>query len=124
MTFIDIPDEPRYDLRINLTRKSVRTWNLAEASLFVSAMQQEAHDAGWNLSIGGGVLNNGYSENDLDLVAVARTTVHSQSLSTLLYLFQTREFFMQRHKKHVHIGTLYGAERHDGKSIELLVIGG
>jgi hypothetical protein len=47
-------------------------WNLAEAVAFLAALQPTAFEAGFNLSLGGGVLNRGYSETDLDVVAVPR----------------------------------------------------
>jgi hypothetical protein len=61
---------PSTESELNLKRQSF--WNLAEAAVFVSNLQLAAFRAGFCLSLGGGVLNNGYSEHDLDLVAVAR----------------------------------------------------
>ena len=47
-------------------------WDLASAVNFIRALQPEAHSSGWNLCLGGGVLNNGFSTGDLDIVAVPR----------------------------------------------------
>lgn len=45
-------------------------WTLSSAAALVSSLQPKAWTAGWNLCVGGGVLNNGHSGNDLDIVAI------------------------------------------------------
>lgn len=45
-------------------------WTLQDALLYVRGRQADAFRHGYNLSLGGGVLNNGESEHDLDIVAV------------------------------------------------------
>jgi hypothetical protein len=47
-------------------------WDLSSAVCYVNSLQLKAHQRGWNLAIGGGVVGNGYSENDLDILAVPR----------------------------------------------------
>lgn len=45
-------------------------WTLPDALFFVRSRQAEAFKHGYNLSLGGGVLNKGESAHDLDIVAV------------------------------------------------------
>lgn len=49
-------------------------WSMGRALAFVRGFQPAAMEAGWCLLLGGGVLNNGSSHNDLDLLAYPRTT--------------------------------------------------
>jgi hypothetical protein len=48
-------------------------WTLDEALAFIRQFQQDAMNHGFYLALAGGVLNNGYSAKDLDLVAVPRS---------------------------------------------------
>ena len=52
---------------------SERVWVLGEAIDLVRCLQADCMRKGYYIAIAGGVLNNGYSNNDLDLVAVPRT---------------------------------------------------
>jgi hypothetical protein len=47
-------------------------WTLEEAFVLIRKLQPIAFKTGYNLTLGGGVLNNGFSHNDLDLVAIPR----------------------------------------------------
>jgi hypothetical protein len=49
-------------------------WTLEEARVLVAELQPQAWVLRWNLCIGGGVLNFGSSDNDLDLVAIPTST--------------------------------------------------
>ena len=49
-----------------------KTWILEEAIEFVRKIRPAVNAAGYNLLLGGGVLNNGYSDKDLDLVITPR----------------------------------------------------
>lgn len=64
-------------------------WTLSEAVEYIRAKQPKAHEIGWNLALGGGVLNNGYSKRDLDIFAVRRTgeKAGNRELDDLLALF-------------------------------------
>jgi hypothetical protein len=42
-------------------------WYLADALVLLRELQAIAWPAGWHLALGGGVLNHGYSDKDLDL---------------------------------------------------------
>lgn len=42
-------------------------WYLADAQLLVRTLQAVLWPVGWHVSLGGGVLNHGYSDKDLDL---------------------------------------------------------
>jgi len=48
-------------------------WTLDSAQTLISKLQPKAWEAGWNLCVGGGVLNEGRSNSDLDLVAIPTT---------------------------------------------------
>lgn len=47
-------------------------WTIEDALSLIRQLQPKAMEAGWCLMLGGGVLNNGYSDNDLDLLAYPR----------------------------------------------------
>jgi len=49
------------------------SWFLSDALPFIGKLQPGAMESGWCLMLGGGVLNRGYSPNDLDLLAYPRT---------------------------------------------------
>lgn len=48
-------------------------WALKDALVLIRDIQTEAMELGYYIALAGGVLNEGFSENDLDLVAVPRT---------------------------------------------------
>lgn len=47
-----------------------KSWNLEQALYLIRALQPKARLCGYHLLLGGGVLNNGSSNHDLDLVAM------------------------------------------------------
>lgn len=79
------------------------TWELTEAITLIRMMQGVALRFGWNLSLGGGVLYNGYSFKDLDIVATPRQRGHEDKNGTepihqLAYHFQDLEYRGERVK--------------------------
>lgn len=52
--------------------KDEHMWDLESARSFVALIHPKAFESGYNLHIGGGVLLRGYSDNDLDVVAIPR----------------------------------------------------
>lgn len=48
-------------------------WTLESALIYIRALQPKAMEAGWCILLAGGVLNNGISKNDLDLLAYPKT---------------------------------------------------
>lgn len=48
------------------------TWTLDDALALIRSLQPAAMESGWCLMLAGGVLNNGFSANDLDLLAYPR----------------------------------------------------
>jgi len=54
--------------------KAINGWTLEGALVLIRELQPNAMKAGYYLALAGGVLNSGASTNDLDLVAVPRTT--------------------------------------------------
>jgi hypothetical protein len=73
------------DKPLNIRRDN---WELVSACQLIRELQPEAHRLGWNLMLGGGVLNNGYSFNDLDVVAIPRSTLPKPDEGALLNLFK------------------------------------
>lgn len=63
-------------------------WDLASAAVFIRNIQEQAHACGYNLLLGGGVLNNGFSANDLDIVAMPRSLQRRPDETSLLELFR------------------------------------
>jgi len=51
----------------------MHAWTLESAVELVSELNSKVMPIGYYLAIAGGVVNNGYSDNDLDLVAMPRT---------------------------------------------------
>ncbi len=49
-------------------------WSLSEARELIATLQPYLMERGWFLALAGGVLNKGYSDHDLDLVAVPMKT--------------------------------------------------
>jgi hypothetical protein len=47
--------------------KTTYLWTLDEALELVRRLQDDTRQFGYHLAIGGGVINNGYSDKDLDL---------------------------------------------------------
>jgi hypothetical protein len=54
-------------------------WTLGDATVFVRALSDVLKFAGYEVALGGSVLKNGRSMNDLDVILFPRTTV-SQDL--------------------------------------------
>lgn len=57
-------------------------WTLEDALRYIRALQPVAMEAGWCILLGGGVLNKGWSDSDLDLLAYPR--VADSSVEDLL----------------------------------------
>ena len=77
------------DKALNIHTKG---WDLVRAVLYIRGLQRKAHQFGYNLTLGGGVLNNGHSDHDLDIVAIPRNGIDIQvTLSALLTLFNVIE---------------------------------
>jgi hypothetical protein len=56
-----------------LQTTSPKMWTMADALELIRMLQPHIMEAGYYLALAGGVLNNGSSNNDLDLVAVPRS---------------------------------------------------
>jgi len=61
-------------------------WEIKEALEFIRTLQPITMAAGYYIALAGRVLNKGYSDNDLDLVAVPRTkkSIQDNLLSALV----------------------------------------
>lgn len=68
-------------------------WTRPEAIVLLAAMQPSMMRRGWFLALTGGVLTRGFSDHDLDLVAVPMKTLHTD-LNNLHDCFTT--FGMER----------------------------
>jgi len=90
-------------------------WTLASAQDFVSIHQHRAWEAGWNLCMGGGVVNNGKSDNDFDLVAIPKdVTSTNYALLTIFLLHWDWQVTYDLPCAHV-----YRLRADDGRIIEL-----
>ena len=49
------------------------SWSLTSALNYIRALQPRVMEVGWCLTLAGGVLNKGHSDNDLDLLLYPRT---------------------------------------------------
>ncbi len=56
-----------------VTGQGKRTWSMDEALGLIRRIQPDCMENGYYLALGGGVLNKGYSDKNLDLVAMPRT---------------------------------------------------
>ncbi len=63
-------------------------WDLVSAATYIRDLQVRVHAKGWNLALGGGVLNNGWSMNDLDVLAVPRAVQLPSDVKWLLQAFR------------------------------------
>lgn len=52
-------------------------WTLIEAQNLIAALEDYAEETGWHFALAGGVLRNGRSAHDLDLIAYPRTSTSS-----------------------------------------------
>lgn len=98
------------------------SWDLASAVVLARSLQPIAHEAGFNLTLGGGVLNVGYSDKDLDLVLLpARKTCIETVIQHLSVRFwsQTSSRTVDSNPKR----TVYKfTERSTGRRLDLIVV--
>lgn len=52
---------------LNITTEKNSPWTITEALTLIRHIQPILHENGWHVALGGGVLNNGFSNKDLDL---------------------------------------------------------
>lgn len=108
-------------------------WTLDDALEFINIYQKAAMANGWYLALAGGVLNRGYSNNDLDLVAVPRT---DNSAVYDLHMILTWEKVIDKETgictdlnpcKFIKMSKVFCAEIHEyswnGRKIKIVVIG-
>jgi hypothetical protein len=69
------------------TKDKGMMWTLARAQALISAAQSTALKCDYNLALGGGVLNNGSSNKDLDILAIPRSSVRKPKFELLLKYF-------------------------------------
>ena len=60
-------------VELNQVKKVSHVWEIEEALELIRKIQPKIMAAGYYLALGGGVVNKGWSDNDLDLVAVPRS---------------------------------------------------
>ena len=59
-------------------------WVINEALEFIRGIRPDVMRYGWTVELGGGVLQNGHSNSDLDLVFVSRSDVEPWPVHTIL----------------------------------------
>lgn len=96
-------------------------WDLESARSFVALIHPKAFEAGYTLHIGGGVLLQGYSDNDLDVVAIRRPSVSCGNDAILLQ--QMRDLGMKAVKQFT-VGerVVHKWRSLKGKRIDLIVL--
>ena len=57
-----------------MSEPDVHVWNLDDALTIIRKIRPTLQAVGWELALGGGVLNRGWSDKDLDLVAFPTTS--------------------------------------------------
>lgn len=60
------------DVRLSATDVATR-WTLENSVELIRILQPLAHQHGYHLALAGGILNRGYSDKDLDVVALPRS---------------------------------------------------
>lgn len=66
-------------LKHRLTQAPIPMWILCDALSLIRLMQDSVKSAGYYTALAGGVLNRGYSRNDLDLVFIRRSPLEANS---------------------------------------------
>ncbi len=93
-------------------------WDIDEALNFVRKIQPVCMEAGYYIALCGGVLNKGFSNNDLDLVAMPRTSL--SKCEALRKAFDNLQFIPQK-TWDLHTGEVRSYE-YNGKPIEVSVV--
>lgn len=63
-------------------------WDLAKALLIIKQLQPLARNVNFHLALAGGVLNNGKSKKDLDIIALAMHNDRPASMYDLLKILE------------------------------------
>lgn len=93
-------------------------WTLEIARVVVKELQPQAWALHWNLCMGGGVVNNGSSDNDFDVVAIPMNLQAENA--HVLALFTNSGWKLVR-TSNLSCATWHQLEM-DGRIIELLVM--
>ena len=102
-----------------MANHKVEGWDLDSALSLVREMRPKIMTAGWYLALAGGVLNNGQSTRDLDLVAVPMS--HDSRVASFWLAYESFVTITQRAKMKpggLHMKGL-GPE---GRKVEVLVV--
>lgn len=59
-------------------------WTDTDALSFIRHITRNAFNVGWNLHLGGGVLDNGESTSDLDILAMPRYQVEKHEMDAFI----------------------------------------
>ncbi len=109
-----------------------KTWTLAQAQELIRTLDKYAAETGWHFALAGGVLRNGSSNHDLDLIAYPRTSTDS-SREKLRQLLEDCNMWLRmdvkemhghwkakgsKDRKHVEVWQTY-----DGKRVDLFILG-
>lgn len=69
---------------------NVPMWEVIGALSLIRSLQPEVHKLGYHVALAGGVLNNGHSAKDLDLVFVPLTNEVRPALCEIVGLFYSK----------------------------------
>lgn len=64
----------------------IKQWTLEEGANYIAQFQKKARELDYNLALGGGVLDRGFSFNDLDILCIPRSNKRIPKKQELLEL--------------------------------------
>lgn len=98
-------------------------WTIDQAREFVCGIQTDAFEHGLNLSLGGGVLNAGFSMKDLDIVACPAKDMRLVKAETFLKHIATKCRLTETNRKPWNTWmTLVGFKDTQNRRIEFFVV--
>lgn len=70
------PDAPVAQPSTRVTKEETKMWTLESSLVFIRKLIPIAEAYGWNLLLDGSILSKGYSDKDLDIVALSRNRLN------------------------------------------------
>lgn len=107
------------------------SWTFPEARKLISKCQTAALSFDYNLCMGGSVLNNGFSDNDLDIVAIPRSSKKLPDKQGLLdsfeILFNNKPVFLNESNQDPRYNPIEGREIYRfhtelGQRVDLILV--
>jgi len=103
-----------------------KMWTLEEGAILVRRLQSGAFERGFNLSLGGGVLNKGESLHDIDIVAApckgGRSSA-AESANLVLWFFNEIGAVETRHSRWNSCMWVVTAKDSAERKVDLFIVG-